>query len=101
MNQDHTATSTSTGTATSPTRTPTSVDGGETTMSRSRRGGVPRGRGPGTTRWRPASQGELAPSGARARVAANLAAPEVLAALEASGAAPEEGQRQTLARWSG
>jgi SAM-dependent methyltransferase len=94
VNHDHTPTST-------PTSTAASSGSSEITRSRARRGGVLRGRCPGTTRWRPGSQGDLAPSGARARVAANLAALEVLAALDASGAAPEEGQRRTLARWSG
>ncbi|MDL5160417.1 SNF2-related protein [Actinomycetospora termitidis] len=53
------------------------------------------------SRWHPAGQADLAPSGARARVAANLAALATLAELEASGQTPDDAARRVLARWSG
>lgn len=74
--------------------------------------GAPQLRHPsaGVKRWRPATQDDLAPSGPRARVRANMAVLKVLAELgslpgsETGGVgavAADEAQRRILARWSG
>ncbi|MEU7106520.1 hypothetical protein ABZ951_15890 [Streptomyces sp. NPDC046215] len=65
-------------------------------------GGEPgRGAAPLATRFRPASQDDLAPAGERAKAAANLAAVRTLKQIQAEDrpATPEE--QQVLARWSG
>src|SRR4051812_22640705 len=57
-----------------------------------------RGRRDGVA-FRPRSQDDLAPSGARARVTANLAALEVLRALQAEERAATTAEQRVLARW--
>ena len=50
-------------------------------------------------RFRPASQEDLAPSGARSRIRANLEALEVLHTLQNEGRAATEAEKAVLARW--
>ena len=62
--------------------------------------GSPGGRSP-LTRFRPDGQESLAPAGARAKAAANLAALHVLDELRSEGRSARADEQAVLARWSG
>lgn len=82
---------------------PTAAGSRGVTVAR-RPAGLLRGRCPGVAgapRWRPTDQGELAPSGKRARVRANLEVLRVLDVLDAQARPADEAERRVLARWSG
>ncbi len=53
------------------------------------------------TRFRPAGQEDLAPSGERARIAANLAAAELVGTITRQGRPATPDEQAVLARWSG
>jgi len=61
---------------------------------------VERPHGATSVAFRPSGQGDLAPSGKRSKLGANIAALEVLRAID-GGRAPTHDDQRVLARWSG